>query len=156
MTNATPAQPDRLDRIEAILAETARQQQINTAALAETRALVESNAKAIEANSQSISTLRSDIRTGFAETRAEIRGNVDDLVSMIGSLAIEREQTEAIVRETSQQVQNLIDDGKADRAEAQRQREANAKDHAAFQENFQSLLLSFNQEIQKIWQRLSA
>ena len=157
MTNATPAQPspqpqDELAQIRAILADVAQRQQTNqiqidrnTAALAETRALVESNARAIEVNSQSISTLRNDIQAGFAETRAEIQANVDDLVSMITT-------TSESVDSLSDSVQNLINDARADRVESQRRHAVNDKEHTAFREQFRSLLL----EIRQIWQRLSA
>ncbi|MEM9903901.1 MAG: hypothetical protein AAF921_02615 [Cyanobacteria bacterium P01_D01_bin.44] len=126
----------------------------------ELRALVASNARAIaalaEENRTGFAQVREENRAGFAQVREELQREISDVTSMIASNAEEIAQTQATVQETSQQVQILIEEGKADRAEAQQQRQVNASEHAAFREQFQSLLLSFTQEIRQIWQRLSA
>lgn len=54
MTSNGHTPSNRLDQIEVILARVAQQQEVNTAGIAELRNIVESNAKAIQANSTRI------------------------------------------------------------------------------------------------------
>lgn len=77
---------ERLDRIERILAETAESQ---SAARAESthwfnrmQQIVDSNARAIEANTAAIS----ESRQTADEDRAQFRASIEDVVSMIGEL----------------------------------------------------------------------
>ena len=70
MTNAH--QPDRLDRIEAILAQVATAQQTNTTAISELR---QENARANAELRQSIA----DLRQENAEANAELRQSIADL-----------------------------------------------------------------------------
>ena len=90
MTNPPP---DRLDRIEAILESEAER-------WAETRRIVESNARAIAANSDAIAT-NSD---AIAQQREEMRANITDVVGMVGSLAEQAEIDRAEFRATVQQL----------------------------------------------------
>ena len=121
--------------------------------------LTESNARAIAAL-----TARTAETEALAERRTtehEERMDVAERqIALLTELQTTTYQTQQQLIETINQlstsVQNLIDDALTDRTEAQRQREANAQEHAAFQEHFQSLLLSFTEEIRQIWQRLSA
>lgn len=65
-----------LDEIRAILRVTAEQQQQHAVEMVKLRQIVDSNAKAIEANSAAI-----------AELRTAQRESIDDVVSMISTLA---------------------------------------------------------------------
>ena len=78
---------DRLDRIEAI---------------------VESNARAIAANATAIA----EMRQAMAEADDRLRTNMEDVTSMIVSLAQEQDER---VQETDRQLQILIDEGQVSR-----------------------------------------
>lgn len=78
MTNAH--QPDRLDRIEAILAQVATAQQANTTAISELR---QENARANAELRQSIADLRQENAEANAELRREIKANIDNVSAMI-------------------------------------------------------------------------
>lgn len=71
MTSTNGSDGNRLDRIEEILAQTAALSAGNASGLAETRKLIESNARAIEANSAQTAANTS----GLAETRAIVESN---------------------------------------------------------------------------------
>jgi hypothetical protein len=117
---------DRLDRIEAILAQTAQQQQRNTAAIAELR------------EQQQIATLeRRELAQQQALSQQELRESIADTVSMIADLAAQQQETDT-------RFGNLLDDARADR-------QRNEAEHSAFREIVRSMLA----EISRVWQRLN-
>ncbi|MEL6381248.1 MAG: hypothetical protein AAFQ89_02005, partial [Cyanobacteria bacterium J06626_18] len=122
-----------IDTVIQGLAETRALADSNTQGLAETRAIVNSNARAIEAATESISTLGSDIREGFAQTRAELQQEVQDVVSMIGSLSEEVEQTQEAAKAASQAVDRFI-------TESKQQRDINTEEHTDFRTAMYSML----------------
>lgn len=135
MTDGTNSE-DRLRQIESILASVAE-------GLAETRAIVNSNARAIEATNESISTLGNDIREGFAQTRAELERESTDVVSMIGALAEETGKTQESVARTSESVNTLATEGK-------QQRGANSEEHS----DFRALMHSTLAEVARLFREL--
>ena len=83
--------------------------------------------------------------------QVELRESINDVVSMIGSLAEQQEatdqRTEAVRQqqaETDQWFENLLNDARVDR-------QLNEQEHRAFRETFQTLLA----EISRIWRRLA-
>ncbi|NEP16873.1 MAG: hypothetical protein F6J97_08195 [Leptolyngbya sp. SIO4C1] len=152
MTNGPTEQPLSNDELRQLVASNAR-------AIAAMQPKIDANAEAIAelrqataSTSQAVSTLGAEIAAGFDRSRADLDATTADVISMIGSIGEE-------ISETSRQVQVLIEEGRADRITAQRQREqaeadrqANDREHSAFREQFQVLLA----EISRIWQRLSA
>lgn len=126
MTNGT----DRIDRIEAILAEiaesqrrTQQQQEVNTGAISGLRRSVQ------------------EVNTSVRLTNEQLNASIADTVAMIGSLAEQQEQRH---NETDQRFNNLLADSRSDR-------QNNEREHQAFRESFQSLL----GEIRAIWERLA-
>ncbi len=163
---------DRLDQIEAILAELARrqaqtQEQID-GRLGRIEQVVESNARAIEAwssrsdaaddrlsrieqvtesNARAIEAWSGRIDDGGTRLEAAI----SDTVAMIADLG--RQQ-----QETDQRFEVFLEESRADRAEmrasreqSERDRALNESEHRAFRETFQTLLA----EISRLWQRVS-
>jgi hypothetical protein len=146
---------DRLDRVEALLATVAESQartqiivEQNATGLRETRAIADSNARAIEAWS-------SRIEDGIAEAEevsSSIAANANrrmedaiaDTVQMIADLG--RQQ-----QETDQRFEVFLAEARADRAEMRAAREANSTEHRAFTQNIQVLLA----EIARLWQRVA-
>ncbi|MBD1917261.1 MULTISPECIES: hypothetical protein [Cyanophyceae] len=146
---------DRLDRIETLLATVAESQartqiivEQNAAGLRETRAIADSNARAIEAWS-------SRIEEGIAEaeevsssmatnTNRRMEDAIADTVQMIADMG--RQQ-----QETDQRFEVFLSEARADRAEMRAAREANATEHRAFTQNIQVLLA----EISRLWQRVA-
>lgn len=139
---------DRLDRIEALLAENAEQ-------LIETRKITESNARAIEAWSDRITE-------GDQRTQTALEASIADTVAMIADLG--RQQQDAAQRAEQQKVEAdhrfeiFLAEARADRAEMRAAREqwqleaqANSTEHRAFTQNIQILLA----EIARLWQRVS-
>ena len=128
---------DRLDRIEAI---------------------VESNARAIAANAAAIA----EMRQALVEADNRLRANIEDVTSMIASLAQAQDER---VQETDRQLQILIDEGRANRREQNEQTQetdrqlqilinegrVNRQEHTEFREFMQRTL----QEIQQIKQQLA-
>jgi ribonucleotide monophosphatase NagD (HAD superfamily) len=119
MTNSNGSS-DRLDRIEALMEQQAEESIRQAAQWAETRQIVESNAKAIAANSERMSQqsdqwaetrqiVESNAKAiaansdAMARQREELRANVTDLVSMITASAeqaeIDRVEFRATVRQ---------------------------------------------------------
>jgi hypothetical protein len=92
MTNSNGSS-DRLDRIEALMEQQAEESIRQAARWAETRQIVESNARAIAANSDAM-----------ARQREELRANVTDLVSMITASAEQAEIDRAEFRATVRQL----------------------------------------------------
>ncbi|NET39251.1 MAG: hypothetical protein F6K19_45980 [Cyanothece sp. SIO1E1] len=146
-----------LEEIRAILRETAQRQQENAQAIAETRAITDSNARSIQANSSTSTENQRAIVNLATEVRQTFRDQSEDVVSMISDLAnqqaflteqqsrlnqVATESFEAIREdraETDRQIQTLVEESRV-----------NAREHNAFRENIQRLFLEF----QRIWQRL--
>lgn len=139
---------DRLDRIEALLAENAEQ-------LIETRKITESNARAIGAWSDRITE-------GDQRTQTAPEASIADTVAMIADLG--RQQQDAAQRAEQQKVEAdhrfeiFLAEARADRAEMraaceqwQLETQANSTEHQAFTQNIQILLA----EIARLWQRVS-
>jgi hypothetical protein len=140
---------DRLDRIEAILAENAKQ-------LVETRQITESNARAIEAWSsrieEGIAEAEEVSSSMSANTNTRMEAAITDTVQMIANLGTQ-------LAETDKRFNNLLEEGRADRAEMRAAREqwqleaqANTTEHRAFTQNIQILLA----EIARLWQRVAS
>ena len=139
---------DRLDRIEALLAENAQQ-------LVETRQLVEGTRQITESNARAIEAWGSRIEEGIAEaeevsssmaanTNRRMEEAIADTVGMIANLG--RQQ-----QETDQRFEVFLAEARADRAEMRAAREANSTEHRAFTQNIQVLLA----EIARLWQRVA-
>jgi hypothetical protein len=137
MTQST----DRLDQIEALLAENARQ-------LVETRKITESNARAIEAWGSRIEEVQVDTEEATSSTRADLAVRIEDNAHNQG---IDRVRFDALHEEHTQRFNTLLEEARADRAEMRAAREANTTEHRAFTQNIQTLLA----EIARLWQRVA-
>ncbi len=171
---------DRLDRIEAILAENARQ-------LVETRQLVESNAAGLretrqitDSNARAINAWSSRIEDGIAEaeevsssmaanTNRRMEEAITDTVQMIADMGrqqqeadqrfevflaearAERQRSEQLNAEHSQRFETFLQDARADRQRFDQAIAANSEEHQAFTQNIQVLLA----EIARLWQRVA-
>ncbi len=146
---------DRLDRVEALLATVAESQartqiivEQNAAGLRETRAISDSNARAIEAWSSRIEDGIAEVEEVSSSMAANINRRMEeaitDTVSMIANLG--RQQ-----QETDQRFEVFLAEARADRAEMRAAREANSTEHRAFTQNIQVLLA----EIARLWQRVA-
>ena len=162
MTQST----DRLDRIEALLATVAesqarteanlsRTEQLvaqNAAGLRETRAIADSNARAIEARSsrieEGIAEAEEVSSSMSANTNTRMEDAIADTVQMIANLG---QQQEAMHRhqEADQRFEMFLAEARADRQRADRDRALNESEHRAFRETFQTMLA----EIARLWQR---
>lgn len=125
---------ERLDRIESTLESIG-------AALMETRAICDSNARAIAANSAAIAAI---------DERVEARmANLTDVMQQAIN-AMQEGQAE-----TSHQMQSLIDiqqENSQVHAAFMVRMEENSQEHSAFRELIQGLF----SEVQRIWQRLAS
>ncbi|MBE9157077.1 hypothetical protein IQ265_09595 [Nodosilinea sp. LEGE 06152] len=146
---------DRLDRVEALLATVAESQartqiivEQNAAGLRETRAIADSNARAIEAWSSRIEDGIAEAEevssSTAANTNRRMEDAIADTVQMIADLG--RQQ-----QETDQRFEVFLAEARADRAEMRAVREANSTEHRAFTQNIQVLLA----EIARLWQRVA-
>ena len=82
------------DEIRDLLAQTALQQQESSDRLARTEKIVESNARAIEANANAIAELRQTQEID----RADFRASIEDLVQMVTESAIRHEEHATFIR----------------------------------------------------------
>ena len=141
VAESNAASTQRLDRIEAIQAETA-------VGLRETRAITDSNARAIEAWSsrieEGIAEAEEVSSSMAANTNRRMEDAIADTVQMIAGMG--RQQ-----QETDQRFEVFLAEARADRAEMRAAREANATEHRAFTQNIQVLLA----EIARLWQRVA-
>jgi hypothetical protein len=153
---------DRLDRIEALLATVAESQartqiivEQNAAGLRETRAITDSNARAIEAWSsrieEGIAEAEEVSSSMAANTNTRMEQAITNTVQMIANLG---QQTESLERT----FEIFLADARADRVESRAAREqwqleaqANATEHRAFTQNIQTMLT----EIARLWQRVA-
>jgi hypothetical protein len=153
---------DRLDRIEALLANVAES---NTASAARmdrfeaglertwqlvesTRQITDSNARAIEAWGERIEEVQIDTEEATSSTRAGLSVRIEDNAHNQG---IDRVRFDQLHEEHNQRFETLLEDARADRAEMRAAREANATEHRAFTQNIQVLLA----EISRLWQRVA-
>ncbi len=88
----TSTQSDRLDRIEALVESNAKAIEAAASERQELRALVESNAKAIEA---------------AASDRATLRTSIDDLARVAGESIRHMQEMQADIREMQSEVRGL-------------------------------------------------
>lgn len=141
----------------------------------ELRQLIASNARAVQANSESISRLEATVE-GLAAQSQQTDRNLDRLSAKIDRLsdiasgnrqdidAAERQlrasidDTVAMIADLAQQQQATdqrftiyLEESRADRRRIDEQTAANATEHRAFQQITQTLLA----EISRIWQRLA-
>jgi chromosome segregation ATPase len=133
MANGT----DRLDRIEAILADVAESQR-------RTQQAQEVNTGAIAGLRRSVQ----EVNTSIGETNQQLRESIADIVELLTTLAEQQGQRHD---EADQRFNNLLEDARADRQRSEERADANEREHQAFRESFQSLLA----EIRAIWQRLA-
>lgn len=151
VAESNAASAERLDRIEAGLASIeaglASTEQLvaqNAAGLRETRAIADSNARAIQA-------WDARITEGDQRTQTQLEASIADTVAMIADMG--RQQ-----QETDQRFEVFLAEARADREEMRAAREqwqleaqANATEHRAFTQNVQVLLA----EIARLWQRIA-
>ena len=116
----------------------------NAQAIAETRAITDSNARAIAANANAISELRITV----TQQGEQMMQGISEVVEMVSDLAVQQDTRHA---ESDQRFNNLLEDARADRQQADRDRALNESEHRAFRETFQTLLA----EVARIWQRLA-
>ena len=157
---------ERLDRIEATLAaitesqqRTQQQQEANAAAIAvlgqrqdrfqqqmeeSDRLLRESIEESDRQFRESMEESDRQFRESMEESDRLLRDSINDVVSMIGSLAEQQAELRQQQTESAQRFENLLNDARADRS-------LNEQEHRAFRETFQTLLA----EIARIWQRLA-
>lgn len=166
MTQST----DRLDRIEALLATVAesqarteanlsRTEQLvaqNAAGLRETRAIADSNARAIEAWSsrieEGIAEAEEVSSSMSANTNTRMEDAIADTVQMIANLGQQQQEAMHRHQEADQRFEVFLAEARADRQRADRDRALNESEHRAFRETFQTLLA----EVARIWQRLAS
>ena len=165
MTQST----DRLDRIEALLATVAesqarteanlsRTEQLvaqNAAGLRETRAIADSNARAIEAWSsrieEGIAEAEEVSSSMSANTNTRMEDAIADTVQMIANLGQQQQEAMHRHQETDQRFEVFLAEARADRQRADRDRALNESEHRAFRETFQTMLA----EIDRLWQRVA-
>jgi hypothetical protein len=163
MTQST----DRLDRIEALLATVAesqarteanlsRTEQLvaqNAAGLRETRAIADSNARAIEAWSsrieEGIAEAEEVSSSMSANTNTRMEDAIADTVQMIANLGQQQQEAMHRHQEADQRFEVFLAEARADRQRADRDRALNESEHRAFRETFQTMLA----EIARLWQR---
>lgn len=157
---------ERLDRIEAILAQVAESQQ-------RTQAICESNARAIQAWETRIEDGIADaeeVSTSMAaSTNEQLSSSIADTVAMIGDLGRQQGQMMQQQAETDQRFNVLLEENRTDRkewrqkfdeqiAQMQSDRLSHANRFQAMQEILQSHLLEIQRlarDIQRIWQRIA-
>ncbi|MEA5449429.1 hypothetical protein VB780_12670 [Leptolyngbya sp. CCNP1308] len=146
---------DRLDRIEALLATVAESNAASAvrmdrfeANLEATRQITESNARAIEAWGSRIDEVQIETEEATSSTRADLAVRIDDNAHNQG---IDRVRFDALHEEHTQRFNTLLEEARADRQRADRDRTLNESEHRAFRETFQTMLA----EIARLWQRVA-
>ena len=193
----TPSQ-DRLDRIEALLEASIAQHNREMAdmkaaqgqsaeetqalhrqemaefwaGLRETKAITESNARAIEAWSSRVGEAEEASRSSVENTDRRLEAAIADTVAMMADLGRHQQETDqrfevflqearadrqridntlAEQREMAQRFEVFLEDSRADRQSFDQMMAANATEHRAFTQNVQVLLA----EIARLWQRVA-
>jgi hypothetical protein len=113
---------DRLDRIEALMATVAESQartqiivEQNAAGLRETRAIADSNARAIEAWSERIEEVQIETEEATSSTRADLAARIEDNAHNQG---VDRVRFDQLHEEHSQRFETLLEEARADRLTA--------------------------------------
>jgi len=187
MTDSTA----RLDRIETLLATVAESQartqiivESNAAGLRETRAITDSNARAIEAWGARIEEVQVDTEEATSSTRANLAVRIEDNAhnqgidrvrfdqlheehsqrfnNLLEEARADRQRSEQINAEHSQRFEIFLQDSRADRQRAEERDLANAAEHQAWQQRFDEQLASnatehraFTQNIQVLLAEIS-
>lgn len=190
----TPSQ-DRLDRIEALLEASIAQHNREMAdmraaqgqsaeetqalhrqemaefwaGLRETKAITESNARAIEAWSSRVGEAEEASRSRVENTDRRLEAAIADTVAMVADLGRQQQETDQRFEvflqearadrqrsttereETNQRFEVFLQDSRADRQSFDQMMAANAAEHRAFTQNVQVLLA----EIARLWQRVA-
>jgi hypothetical protein len=190
----TPSQ-DRLDRIEALLEASIAQHNREMAdmraaqgqsaeetqalhrqemaefwaGLRETKAITESNARAIEAWSSRVGEAEEASRSRVENTDRRLEAAIADTVAMMADLGRQQQETDQRFEvflqearadrqrsttereETNQRFEVFLQDSRADRQSFDQMMAANAAEHRAFTQNVQVLLA----EIARLWQRVA-
>ena len=190
----TPSQ-DRLDRIEALLEASIAQHNREMAdmraaqgqsaeetqalhrqemaefwaGLRETKAITESNARAIEAWSSRVGEAEEASRSRVENTDRRLEAAIADTVAMVADLGRQQQETDQRFEvflqearadrqrsttereETNQRFEVFLEDSRADRQSFDQMMAANATEHRAFTQNVQVLLA----EIARLWQRVA-
>ncbi|NEP56698.1 MAG: hypothetical protein F6K31_06690 [Symploca sp. SIO2G7] len=151
---------DRLTRIETSIEELVKAVAITNDSVkslrtevSETSATVKEVAQTATETNKSVQQLRADM----AKVLEDSTGYTDSSFGAIVQAMDERDvEVRAEQRKTETMLQNLIDDSKLDRAEAQRQR-------TAFTESIQSLVSQISgrlnqiaESIERLWERINA
>ncbi len=167
---------DRLDRIEALLEASLSQHNREMAeiraGLRETKAITESNARAIEAWSSRITDSEDASRAMATSTDQRLETAIADTVAMIADMGRQQQETDqrfeiflqearsdrqrmdtalAEQREMAQRFEVFLQDSRADRQRFDQAMAANATEHRAFTQNVQVLLA----EIARLWQQVA-
>jgi hypothetical protein len=167
------ASSDRLDRIEAILASIAEQQERAEAqrdadrqqhqmemaeirsGLRETRAVCDSNARAIQTWESRINEVEEESQERDSQQVVDIQTIGRMFWSAVEQQRSDRrqwqERWEQQQAEWGQRFDNLLQEARADRQQMAEAREANEAEHRAFTQNSQVLLA----EIARLWRRLA-
>jgi len=190
----TPSQ-DRLDRIEALLEASIAQHNREMAdmraaqgqsaeetqalhrqemaefwaGLRETKAITESNARAIEAWAGRVGEAEEASRSRVENTDRRLEAAIADTVAMMADLGRQQQETDQRFEvflqearadrqrsttereETNQRFEVFLQDSRADRQSFDQMMAANAAEHRAFTQNVQVLLA----EIARLWQRVA-
>ena len=190
----TPSQ-DRLDRIEALLEASIAQHNREMAdmraaqgqsaeetqalhrqemaefwaGLRETKAITESNARAIEAWSSRVGEAEEASRSRVENTDRRLEAAIADTVAMVADLGRQQQETDQRFEvflqearadrqrsttereETNQRFEVFLEDSRADRQSFDQMMAANAAEHRAFTQNVQALLA----EIARLSQRVA-
>jgi len=190
----TPSQ-DRLDRIEALLEASIAQHNREMAdmraaqgqsaeetqalhrqemaefwaGLRETKAITESNARAIEAWSSRVGEAEEASRSRVENTDRRLEAAIADTVAMMADLGRQQQETDQRFEvflqearadrqrsttereETNQRFEVFLEDSRADRQSFDQMMAADAAEHRAFTQNVQVLLA----EIARLWQRVA-
>lgn len=139
---------DRLDRMEALLATTIEGLARTEANLARTEKITESNARAIEAWGSRIEEVQIETEEATSSTRANLAVRIEDNAHNQG---IDRVRFDQLHEEHTQRFNTLLEEARADRQRADRDRALNESEHRAFRETFQTMLA----EIARLWQRVA-
>jgi chromosome segregation ATPase len=162
-----------LDEIRDILAQTAKQQAENSAAIARlesaltqtrerieagfsrTQELIESNARAIQTWESRINEVEEESQERDSQQAVDIQTIGRMFWSAVEQQRSDRrqwqERWEQQQQEWGQRFDNLLQEARADRQQMQEAREANEAEHRAFTQNSQVLLA----EIARLWRRLA-
>jgi hypothetical protein len=139
------------------------------AGLRETKAITESNARAIEAWSSRVGEAEEASRSRVENTDRRLEAAIADTVAMVADLGRQQQETDQRFEvflqearadrqrsttereETNQRFEVFLQDSRADRQSFDQMMAANATEHRVFTQNVQVLLA----EIARLWQRVA-